>query len=208
MLPRGKLLALIAIVVAASMVAGSGAFSVAAERKATVEIAGDKSALLGLQASDKTGGQYAKQTGSGEMEITIGKNNEGAKGINPDSVTSIDHVFNVSNNGKTKVDVYISSVNTNGSSGKLTFYNPENGEKLTKDNAKTLSSGSSMSIGVRINAKGLTKSDDFTADYIIHADDPTSSTKVSYNGNSGSSSSDSSDNGTSIRVSEGGSGGV
>lgn len=196
MLPRGKLLALVAIVVAASMVAGSGAFSVAAERKATVKVAGDSDALLGLSSSTETDDQYARENEKGEMVIDIGENNKGAKGINPDSVTSIDNVFTVDNNGKDTIEVYITT-DTENNNEKLTFYNTETGEELTKENSEKLKSGGSLEVGIEIDATDHYKNDgNIEGDYIIHADDTDSERDVSYDGNSDGGDSSSDDTGS------------
>ena len=80
---------------------GTGAFtSVQAERIVSVETAGDASALLTLEPTDKPNGEYAELTPEGVLEVTL-------DAVDRNAVTTVRDVFRVTNNGSQPVFVYI-----------------------------------------------------------------------------------------------------
>ncbi|WP_154018384.1 DUF1102 domain-containing protein [Halolamina rubra] len=91
---------------------GTGAFeSVEAERDVTVEVGGDNSAYLGLEAvrddiisDDGASGQLTLDLGS--QQIDNGTNHEG-DGFNADAVTEINGVFRIKNQGTKSVSITI-----------------------------------------------------------------------------------------------------
>jgi hypothetical protein len=93
---RGKLLALIAVFTAFGVVTGTGAFStVEAQRTADVNVAGDSSALLGLEA----GNSVLIENVDNEVTITLDSSN--AAGVNQNATTAVDgpRFLNITNNG-------------------------------------------------------------------------------------------------------------
>lgn len=145
--PRGKLFALLAIFVAISTVAVTGAFTtVEAERTVNVDTAGDDSALLQLTASDTPNGDFAEQDG-GELQIDISNANQ-------DATTELDYVFNITNSGEQEVGVYIEDT----TSDNVAYYwggDTSNGsEGETAD--VTLNTGDRVSVGVQLNLDGQT----------------------------------------------------
>ena len=71
-LPQGKLLALIVLVVAASMVMATGAFSsVTADRSTDVEVVGDQEAFLALEQGSGPNGQKYATTNNGRLAVNL-----------------------------------------------------------------------------------------------------------------------------------------
>jgi hypothetical protein len=94
---RGKLVALLAVFVAVGLVTGTGAFStVEAQRTADVNVAGDSSALLGLQA----GNSDLIQVDNDQVAIKLSSSSNAA-GVNKNATTTVDQsqFLNVTNNG-------------------------------------------------------------------------------------------------------------
>jgi hypothetical protein len=98
---KGKLIALAAIIAALGVVVGTGAFTtVAADRTAEVDVAGDQAALVGLngtdQITDNNGGDFS-------LDLEAGTN----AGLNDEGVTDFGSVLEITNNGQDDVTVYI-----------------------------------------------------------------------------------------------------
>lgn len=101
---RSALIGLGAMFTGAIGVVGTGAFSaVEADRTASVNVAGDASALLGLEAVDKHE-EYIDTT-NGTIGINIDGTDEGAQGVNKNAVTVIDPLIKVTNNGTARITV-------------------------------------------------------------------------------------------------------
>lgn len=84
-------------------VVGSGAFaSVEATRSVGVNVAGDKSAYLGLEATSP----YAEVQGK-QLKLDFRSNNDGGDGVNADAVSTFDGVFRMVNNGPNDLDITI-----------------------------------------------------------------------------------------------------
>ena len=133
MRPKGKLFALLAIFVAIGLVTATGAFtSVSATRTAEVNVAGDQAALLQLLPHDSAnglnGGSLASSNGyaqltsaNGELQINLaGFNNVDGAGPNLNATTDAQGVFNITNQGTSRVYVNISD---DASGNVVTFYN-------------------------------------------------------------------------------------
>lgn len=152
-LPKGKLLALVALVLAASMVMATGAFTtVQAERNVNVEVAGDDQAFLALEPSDQPNGAYATQTGQGELELNF--NSEAdvtGQGVNPDSVSSFDNVFMATNQGTQEV-----IVTANSSAQAVTIYPTDGSSDTARQEMSqgdlTIPPGETVYFGVQIDA--------------------------------------------------------
>ena len=82
---------------------GSGAFaSVEATRTVGVNVAGDGSAYLGLSPDSP----YAEWNGK-QLVLQFDNNGSGGQGINADSVSTFDGVFQMTNNGPNELDITI-----------------------------------------------------------------------------------------------------
>jgi len=84
-------------------VVGTGAFaSVEATRTVNVSVVGDESAYLGLNETSP----YAEVSGN-QLVLTFANNGNGGEGVNVDSVTTFDGVFEMTNNGPNDLDITI-----------------------------------------------------------------------------------------------------
>ncbi|QLG50072.1 DUF1102 domain-containing protein [Natrinema halophilum] len=147
--PRGKLLALVAFILAASMVTATGAFtSVKADRTAEVKVTGDEDAFLGLEANEEKG--YAKNEG-GTLGLYLSENADikgSGQGVNPEAVTTIDNVFTITNQGAQEVSVrldYQSAGDT------VTFYDSDSGKPI---NGNSISPGEEINVGIEVDTTG------------------------------------------------------
>jgi hypothetical protein len=85
---------------------GTGAFaSVEATRTVGVNVTGDQSAYLGLEATSPYA-EYNNDTGN-QLVLDFKGNDNGGSGLNPDSVTTFDGVFRMINNGPNDLDITI-----------------------------------------------------------------------------------------------------
>ena len=113
--PKGKLFALLAVFAAIGLVAASGAFtSVAADRTATVDTAGDNSALLGLSGNSTAGVSGVVDSTSGEVELNFNNGDGNASGINTNATTTFDYVLDVTNNGNSQTTLSITLTDDSG----------------------------------------------------------------------------------------------
>lgn len=82
---------------------GTGAFgSVEATRTVNVSVVGDQSAYLGLNATSP----YATMN-NGQLVLDFNANGYGGQGVNIDSVSTFDGVFQMTNNGPNNLDITI-----------------------------------------------------------------------------------------------------
>jgi hypothetical protein len=99
---------------------GTGAFaSTEATRTVNVKVAGDQKAYLGMDATSP----YA-QVNSKQLALNFDDNGSGGKGVNADSVTTFDGVFQLTNNGPNDLDITID---------KSGLANPERWEFVPKE---------------------------------------------------------------------------
>lgn len=106
-----KLIPLFGILLAALVVMSTGAFtSVTADRDATINVAGDASALLAL--APVADGTYAEIVDNGVLRIdaTLGAT---GSGVNPEAVTDFGNVFTITNNGTQDVTVTLTKTGNN-----------------------------------------------------------------------------------------------
>lgn len=107
---RTRLVALLAVFIALTLITSTGAFTtVSAERTVDVSVAGDDAALLQIEPHSGPNGDYAEQSG-GEFQINF--DNVSATGVNLDAKTTLGNVFNVTNQGTQTVTVTISKSGT------------------------------------------------------------------------------------------------
>jgi len=93
-----KLIPLFGILLAAIVVMSTGAFtSVTADREATINVSGDASALLGLEAH----APYASYDDDGALVVEL------PSGVNVDAETDLGKVFTIYYNGTRDVTVWV-----------------------------------------------------------------------------------------------------
>lgn len=169
MQPKGKLFVLVAVAVAIGLITATGAFTtVTAERTATVNVAGDDAALLGLApANTANGGEYASTSG-GQLEVSL-------EDLNLNAVTTFDQVVNVTNRGSQDVGVWI--VKSGDNPGLVSFYNGTVYDAAHRmDNsssgAQVLSPGESIQVSIQVDTSGqsLSDGDDLLSTIEVHAD--------------------------------------
>lgn len=88
---------------------GSGAFSrVESQRDVTIEVAKDPDAYLGLDRCDSENSRnYTDLDENGHGYVHIAESGNGGYGVNSDSYTWFDDLFQVCNQGKADMDFYI-----------------------------------------------------------------------------------------------------
>ena len=167
--------------VGGSALLGSGAFSrVESQRSVTIQVAEDPDAYLGMDkcsidGSDTPNSSYAHLDDKGHLEIlmnpenpTIGDSSLG-EGINSDSRMYVDNVFQLCNQGKEDVCVYIEDDDNwprapegYDEERRVDFYLGDNQEAsiVGEDNAIGLPLGECVCIGLKTNSKGLSEGDE------------------------------------------------
>jgi hypothetical protein len=163
---KGKLFGLLAVFAAISLVTASGAFTtVSAERTATVNVAGDESALLALEpAPGSNGDEYARIEG-GELELNLAGYNSSATGVNPNAVTDFDSVFVITNQGTQEVAVNITDSGDYDDS--VTFYN---GSDTLESGNEILSPGESVVVSIKVDTTGVSGEPDLINEITISAE--------------------------------------
>lgn len=98
---KGKMFALVVILAAIGLVTATGAFStVTAARTASISVAGDADALLGLSSNSP----YTTTSG-GELQFDFEDPPGNANGVNPNSTTVVLHLFTAQNNGAEPIEL-------------------------------------------------------------------------------------------------------
>lgn len=143
---RTVILTLLAVTGVLVFASGSGAFTaVSAQRTVSVSTASDSNALLQLTNHSGPNGQYASET-DGELEITLDNANLNAS-------TTLNDVFNITNQGTQTVGVWI--VKSGQHSDLVTF---ENATGSAIDNsssaAQTLGVGNTIQVTIAVNTTG------------------------------------------------------
>ena len=156
MRPKGKLFALLAVFAAIGLITATGAFTtVAAERTAEVNVAGDSAALLAIEPGSENG-DYVDDSG-GTVSIDLA-NAQGvsATGVNDDALTEINFVLTITNNGAQNVDLWIEKAGTN--ADVVTFYNGSVDTGTRLDNTSTaatgLNAGETIEVSMKIDTRG------------------------------------------------------
>ena len=109
-----------------SAVLGSGAFSrVLSHRNVTIQVAEDENAYLGLEGCpDSANSSYTTTTDSGHFAIDMSAENQtdaGGEGVNSNSISRFDDVFQITNQGKEAICVWIED-KAGGDPQRVTFY--------------------------------------------------------------------------------------
>ena len=161
-----------------SALLGSGAFTrVESHRGVTVQVAEDPSAYLGLaKCPESANGSYAWLDGEGHLEVlmnpenpTIGETPLG-EGVNSDSSTWFHSVFQLCNQGKEAVCVYIEDDpawptvpegEREAGERRVEFYLRDDPERslIGESNALVLSVGECVCVGLRTRTYGLSEGD-------------------------------------------------
>jgi hypothetical protein len=166
--------------VGGSALLGSGAFSrVESQRNVRISVAEDPDAYLGLDKCNTPNGSYAHPDGNGHLEIlmnpdnpTIGDSPLG-EGINSNSQTWFDRVFQICNNGKEAVCLHIEDDEswprvpetdsaTHAGERRVEFYLEDDDETslIGSDNAIALPVGECICVGVKTRSYGLEADDE------------------------------------------------
>lgn len=169
---RTIVLALFVVAGAIALAIGTGAFStVAADRTVDVETAGDDSALLQLTVHSGPNGLYAEQTSAGQIQILLDGGLGSSGGVNLNATTTINDVFNVTNQGSQSVGIWIEK---SGPRSELVTFENSAGSPLDNSSAvsQTLAVGDTIEVTIIIDTTGQNlAADDVLLDSItIHAD--------------------------------------
>ena len=174
---------------------GSGAFTrIQSQRRVKIEVARDPDAYLGLDACPGSpNASYTNIDDSGHLEIDMSPENPtevGGQGVNSDSFTYFDDVFQICNQGKQKVGIWIDDedwpmVDDDNLDGDYSDYDGmprvdfyidgnEDDSIVGAENAFPLGVGQCVCIGLRTLTKGLKEEDQLLSDIgdeiVINAD--------------------------------------
>ena len=183
---RNFLIGVSSTAVAGSALLGSGAFSrVQSHRDVRIEVADDSEAYLGMVpldtlnsqnyvATDENGHLYIQIDGEGNQQNVTGNDGPIGVGVNSDSYTYFDGMFDLCNNGKADATVQYNlddaNVLENNEADEQTFAfyyiatedddDPAGTRVIVdEDQAVPLEVGSCITIGVRTVTKGIDASD-------------------------------------------------
>lgn len=161
------------IVAAVAVVTGTGAFSlVAADRPAEVVLASDlDGAYLGIAPHDGPNGAFAQDTdGDGTLELEFDTDAIGVLGTgpNPDAVTRIGAVFNITNQGTQPVATWLDDDGV----ASVTLYTTDqaHGSIETRASAITLRPGETVVVSIEIDARGERAGTRLLSRVTVHAD--------------------------------------
>ncbi len=185
--------------IGASALIGSGAFSrIESQRRVKIEVAEDPHAYLGLDGCpDSPNSSYTNIDESGHLEVEMSPENENAdndlgEGVNSDSRTWFDNVFQICNQGKTEICVWIGDdddwprvdddafdedYSDYDGDRRVDFYLGDNDDRsiVGAENAYPIAVGECVCIGIKTNTKGLEEGDQlldvFDDEIVIHADE-------------------------------------
>jgi hypothetical protein len=161
---------------------GTGAFTtVSANRNIDVAVANDSAAYLGLSGTGGGNAGYVTDDGSsGTLSIDLDSGQSvagGGEGVNPNALTEIDFLFEITNQGTQSVDVGLSKSGAN--SGLIEFYatddtsasDPYGSGTQLSANSVSLAPGNSVVVSLQIDTRGsgLSDSDQILDDVTISA---------------------------------------
>ncbi|WP_254809020.1 DUF1102 domain-containing protein [Natronosalvus amylolyticus] len=175
----------------ASAIIGSGAFTrIESQRRVKIEVAEDPDAYLGLDGCpDSDNSSYTEIDDSGHLAVEMSPENENSdndlgSGINSDSFTWFDNVFQICNQGKQDVCVWIDATVREAIQKKqdedyedediVDFYLGGNREQslVGEENGILLPVGECICVGIATVTKGLDAGDQLLEDdeIVINAD--------------------------------------
>ena len=181
-----------------SALVGSGAFTrIESQRRVKIQVAKDPHAYLGLDGCpDSPNSSYTRLDEQGHLEVEMSPDNPtdgGGKGVNSDSFTYFDNVFQICNQGKQKVGIWIGDdekwpVVDVEKEGLKDEYEPYEGKRrvdfyldgddedslIGAENAFPLGVGECICVGIKTVTKGLEEGDQLLEklenEIVIHAD--------------------------------------
>ena len=166
--------------IGSASVGGSGAFSrVESQRNVRISVAEDPDAYLGLDKCNTPNGSYAHLDGNGHLEVlmnpdnpTIGDSPLG-EGINSNSTSRFDRVFQICNNGKEAVCLHIEDDEswprvpeadsaTHAGERRVEFYLEDDDELsiVGAEQAFQIAVGECICVGVKTRSYGLEADDE------------------------------------------------
>ena len=173
----------------ASALIGSGAFSrIESQRRVKIEVAEDPDAYLGLDGCpDSDNSSYTEIDDSGHLAVEMSPENQNTdndlgSGINSDSFTWFDNVFQICNQGKDTICVWIDAAvdpdleldDEYEDENIVDFYLESDRDRslVGEENAFSLPVGECICVGIATVTKGLEKGDQLLEDdeIVIHAD--------------------------------------
>lgn len=171
--------------IGASALLGSGAFSrVESQRQVQIQVARDPNAYLGLdECPDSPNSSYTNIDEKGHLEIDMTPSNPTAAdgtGVNSDSRTWFHNVFQICNQGKDEVCIWIGDDDDwpwyTEDERRVDFYIGDDDTQsiIGEENAYVLAVGECVCIGIKTVTKGLGESekllDALTNEIVIYAD--------------------------------------
>lgn len=164
-----------------SVLLGSGAFSrVESQRRVKIEVAEDPDAYLGLDGCpESANNSYTNiDEESGHLEIDMSPDNPtdaGGQGVNSDSRTYFHNVFQICNQGKQEVCVWIHDDEDwplvpegydDEGDRRVEFYLGDDPERsiIGSENGVRLPLGECICVGIKTNTKGLSEGDQLLED--------------------------------------------
>jgi len=136
---------------------GTGAFtSVTADRAVDVEVAGDASAYLGLEpVSGDPNAAYVQEVSFDFSSSNPNTSGDLGDGFNPDSVTVVDDLLRVTNQGTQDVDFSVDLSGLNTGNADVTLSTDElGGESDLVANSITMSPGEDIILDLEVDTTG------------------------------------------------------
>lgn len=146
MATNGKLFGVSVMVLALVLATGTDAFStVTADRNVDIvtESDGPNSALVKMAPHTGPNGAYAGYDANGQLTVDI-------EAVNPDGVTHVNHVFNITNKAEENMTVWITDLQP-----KVTFHTHDGGIGSMESKGKVvLAPGQTVQVSIDIDATG------------------------------------------------------
>lgn len=164
-----------------SALVGSGAFSqVESQRQITIDIAEDPNAYVGLdECEGKPNNSFADLDEDGHLRIDMSPSNpttDGGEGVNSDSHSYFNNVFELCNQGKDNAIIWIEAepaFETDTGEKAVQFYwdSQEDARIDGEENAFDLNVGHCICVGIATVTKGLSEGQSLLEDdeIVIHA---------------------------------------
>ena len=170
-----------------SAIFGSGAFSrVESQRQVTVQLAEDTDAYLGLKPIDTpNSNNFVELDENGHLKIDIGDYDaanpeteydyETGVGINSDSNTLFEGMFDICNQGKASAEVWIDIDRDDYIDGgdPMLDFRDENNKSLILTSGKTIPVGECVRVAIDLASYGVNANSDeplFDGEAVIHAE--------------------------------------
>lgn len=169
---RNFLIGVSGVSIGGSALLGTGAFSrVESQRAVTIAVAEDPDAYLGLdECATLHGDNYVSLDEKGHLVVDLSENPNGGEGVNSNSRTFFDNVFEICNQGKESVCVWIHKdadwpeVEAGPYAGdpRVDFYvgDDAGASILGAENATEIDVGECFCVGIRTNTHGVNANDE------------------------------------------------